>query len=125
MNLPPSQTFMLPTGINVKKINAVLKDSNMTLMGNACEPEEGTVLDTFDAAVYNSDALLIQTQSDLVRICWSGDVTVQTAPESEWQFCPGASPGSCQGSAFGSIAFAGVYTGRPGGHHPGYITSAG
>ena len=86
MNLPASQPFMLPAGINVKKINAALKDANMALMGNACEPEEGTVLDTFDAAVYNSDALLIQTESDLVRICWSGDVTTQTAPESEWQF---------------------------------------
>ena len=86
MNLPPSQTFTLSAGINVKKINAALKDSNMTLMGNACEPKEGTVLDTFDAAVYRSDALLIQTESDLVRICWFGDLMTQTAPESEWQF---------------------------------------
>ena len=86
MNLPPSQTFILSTGINVTKINTILKDANMTLAGNACEPKEGTVLDTFDAAVYKSDALLIQTDSDLARICWSGDVTVQAAPESEWQF---------------------------------------
>ena len=86
MNLPASQTFMLSAGINVKKINAILKNANMTLAGNACEPEEGTVLDTFDAAVHKSDALLIQTESDLVRICWSGDVMAQAAPESEWQF---------------------------------------
>ncbi|WP_245568984.1 CHAD domain-containing protein [Desulfobacter curvatus] len=58
----------------------------MTLTGNTCEPQEGTLLDTFDAAVYNSDALLIQTESDLIRICWSGDIMAQTAPESGWQF---------------------------------------
>ncbi|NWH04746.1 CHAD domain-containing protein [Desulfobacter latus] len=86
MNLPASQTFMLSAGINVKKINTILKDANMTLAGNACEPEAGTVLDTFDAAVHKSDALLIQTASDLVTICWSGDVIAQAAPESEWQF---------------------------------------
>nr|WP_319491127.1 CHAD domain-containing protein [uncultured Desulfobacter sp.] len=90
MTLPPSQTFMLSAGINVKKINALLKDANMTLAGAACEPpdkdEEGTVLDTFDAAVYNSGALLIQTESNLTRIGWSGDVTVQLAPASKWQF---------------------------------------
>lgn len=86
MNLPASQTFMLSAGINLKKINAALKDSNVTFMGNACEPEEGRALDTFDAAVYNSDSLLIQTESDLVRICWSGDVTVQTSPKYAWQF---------------------------------------
>jgi len=86
MNIPSPQTFMLPAGIHVKKINAALKDANMTLAGTACEPEEGTVLDTFDAAVYKSDALLIQTESDLLRLCWSGEVTAQAAPESEWQF---------------------------------------
>jgi CHAD domain-containing protein len=86
MNLPSSQTFMLSAAVNVKKINAELKNANMTLAGTACEPEEGIVLDTFDAAVYNSGALLIQTESDLVRICWSGDLITQTAPESEWQF---------------------------------------
>lgn len=97
MNLPASQTFMLPAGINVDKINAVLKDANMTLVGIACDPpykeQEGTVLDTFDAAVYNSSALLIQTQSDLVRISWSGDVTAQTAPASKWQFARDLPPG--------------------------------
>lgn len=90
MNLPPSQTFMLSTGINVNKINALLKDANMTLAGAACEPpckiEGGTVLETFDAAVYNSDALLIQTESELVIIRWSGDITTQPVPESQWQF---------------------------------------
>jgi len=90
MNLPASQTFMLSAGINVKKINALLKDANMTLSGAACEPpdkdEEGTVLDTFDAAVYNSGALLIQTKFNLTRIGWSGDVTVQAAPQLQWQF---------------------------------------
>jgi CHAD domain-containing protein len=89
MNLPFSQTFMLSAGINVKKINALLKDANMTLAGTACEPpedKEGTVLDTFDAAVYNSDALLIQAGPELIRICWSGDVTTQPAPKSQWQF---------------------------------------
>ncbi|MDQ1270865.1 MAG: hypothetical protein QG618_2177 [Thermodesulfobacteriota bacterium] len=53
MNLPSPQIFMLPAGINVKKINDILKDENITLAGNTCEPEEGTILDTFDAAVYN------------------------------------------------------------------------
>ncbi|WP_321492531.1 CHAD domain-containing protein [uncultured Desulfobacter sp.] len=90
MNLPASQTYTLSADINVKKINAILKDANMTLVGNACEPpcesEEGTVLDTFDAVVYNSNALLIQIGSDLLRICWSGDSMVQAAPESEWKF---------------------------------------
>lgn len=86
MNIPPSQTFMLSAAVNVKKINAELKDTNITIAGTACEPIEGTILDTFDAAVYNSGALLIQTESELVRICWSGDLTVQAAPESEWRF---------------------------------------
>ena len=90
MNLPASQIFMLPAGINVKKINAVLKDAGMTLAGHTCDPpcegQEGTVLDTFDAAVYNADALLIQTRSELVRLCWSGDVTTQAAPVFEWRF---------------------------------------
>ncbi|MCG8553209.1 MAG: CHAD domain-containing protein [Desulfobacterales bacterium] len=90
MNLPFSQTFMLSAGINVNKINALLKDAGMTLAGTACEPPckgvEGIVLDTFDAAVCNSDALLIQTESGLVSIPWSGDVTTQAAPESQWLF---------------------------------------
>lgn len=90
MNLPDSQTFMLSAGINIKKINALLKDADMTLASAACESpdnvEEGTVLDTFDAAVYNSNALLIQTASNLTRIGWSGHVTVQAAPKSKWQF---------------------------------------
>jgi CHAD domain-containing protein len=97
MNLPFSQTFMLSAGINIKKINALLKDANMTLAGTACEPphedEEGTVLDTFDAAVYNSDALLIQTASELIQISWSGDVTTQPAPKSQWQFARELSQG--------------------------------
>lgn len=86
MNLPSPQIFMLPAGINVKKINDILKDENITLAGNTCEPEEGTILDNFDAAVYNSGALLIQAESGLIRLCWSGDLTVQAAPESEWRF---------------------------------------
>ena len=123
MNLPSPQTFMLPACINVKKINEILKDTNMILAGNACEPEEGTILDTFDAAVYNSGALLIQTESGLVRLCWSGDLTVQAAPEPEWQFARDLPQGPVKDLLFESVCFAGVYPGRASDHNSGYIKS--
>ena len=93
MNLPAPGTFTLPAPIRLDKLNAELKAFGMTLSGNMAEACDAIVLDTFDAAVFNSDGLLVQTATDLTVIRFKDAPLVQNAPEKPWKFASDLSAG--------------------------------
>ncbi len=86
MNLPTPETFTLTAGISIKDLNTRLEGADMTLTGSMSEPEQGIVLDTFDAEVYHSDALLVQTGTDLLGIRWQAPALCQDALKGPWKF---------------------------------------